>query len=292
MTIHKLLAAPPSPEVGQALVDWVKALRGRIIRGDMIIGILSVDEVDLAPEALRKASVCGIEGALLDLGNWLAAPPFGEPDLAAAQSVFREAVATEVPGARQRLVEFLWFRCRDIATPEEQREACLMAEELAKRGGDEGRSLYLLGLLKCQGFGTQADPAAACAMQKKAAEMGNADAMFEAYLYHETGTGVEKDSGTALAYLRLAADKGHSRGMYNMAAYLATGRGMPKDLAKAAEWYFRASEAGNLKATANLAMMYARGEGVKKDLEQAELLFDEAEYMGLDVSDARDSVGL
>jgi hypothetical protein len=80
MKITELLEAPQSPEVGQALATWVKELRGRILRGDMMIGILSVDEVALAPKALRKASDFGIEGALLDLGDWLAAPPFGQPD--------------------------------------------------------------------------------------------------------------------------------------------------------------------------------------------------------------------
>jgi TPR repeat protein len=95
-----------------------------------------------------------------------------------------------------------------------------------------------------------------------------------------------------LEFLQLAAAQGHSRAMYNLAAYLATGRGLPKDLAKAAEWYSNASEAGNVRATANLAMMYAKGEGVPKNLDQAKLLFDEADYMGVDVSEARASVGL
>lgn len=257
-----------------------------------MIGVLSADEVALAPKALRKARECGVEEALLLLGDWLAAPPLGEPDMVGARTVFREAIAVGIPNAKFRFAEFTWFRCRDTATPEQQREAYLMVNELAERRDDDGRPLYLLGLLTCQGFGTQADPARACEIQRQAAEAGNADAMFEAYLYHEMGIGVEKNPGKAIEYLERAADKGHSRGMYNMAVHMATGRGVPKDLAKAAEWYFRASEAGNVRATANLAMMYAKGEGVKRDLEQAKLLFDEAEYMGLDVSNARQSVGL
>jgi hypothetical protein len=46
----------------------------------MMIGILSADEVALAPKALHRASDCGIKEALGDLGNWLAAPPIGDPD--------------------------------------------------------------------------------------------------------------------------------------------------------------------------------------------------------------------
>ncbi len=273
-------------------MDWARDLPGRILRGDMMIGILSVDDVGLAPKAMRKAWECGIKEALLDLGNWLASPPYGDPDPAGARTAFREAIGAGVPGAKLRYVEFLWFYCRDTATVTEQREAFEMVDALAKDGEDTGRVFYVLGLLTCQGFGAQADPVRACELQTKAAEMGDADAMFEAYIYHEMGMGVEKDSGTAMRYLQRAAEKGHGRGMYNLAAYLATGRGMPKDLVKAAEWYTRAAEAGNVRATLNLAMMYAKGEGVKKNLEQAKQLFDEADYMGLDVSGARASVGL
>ena len=46
----------------------------------MMIGILSADEVALAPKAPHRASDCGIKEALVDLGNWLAAPPIGDPD--------------------------------------------------------------------------------------------------------------------------------------------------------------------------------------------------------------------
>jgi TPR repeat protein len=38
--------------------------------------------------------------------------------------------------------------------------------------------------------------------------------------------------------------------------------------------------------------MYAKGEGVARDIEHAKRHFDEAEYMGLDVSQMRASVGL
>jgi TPR repeat protein len=85
---------------------------------------------------------------------------------------------------------------------------------------------------------------------------------------------------------KLAAAKGHSRDVQPGGIF----GGLPKDLAKAAEWHFKASKAGNVRATANLAMMYAKDEGVRKDLGQAKLLFDEADYMGLDVSEAPASV--
>jgi hypothetical protein len=54
----------------------------------MMIGILSADEVALAPKALHRASDCGIKEALVDLGNWLAAPPIGDPDHVRARISF------------------------------------------------------------------------------------------------------------------------------------------------------------------------------------------------------------
>jgi TPR repeat protein len=72
-----------------------------------------------------------------------------------------------------------------------------------------------------------------------------------------------------------------------MGAYHATGRGIPKDLTKAVAWYERAADAGQAGAIATLAIMYARGEGVPRDPERAAELFDQAEYLGLDVSAAR-----
>ncbi len=292
MSIRNLLDAESTADTGRALVAWAKELRGRILRGDMMIGILLPDEVALASKALRRASECGIKEALLDLGNWLAVPPVGEPDLAAARAAFRDAIVAGAQNAKLAFVEFMWFYCRATATIEEQVEVHQMAWEVSNHGDTDGRATHLLGLLTCNGFGTQPDPNRANELQLESASKGNTDALFEMYLYRETGIGVPKDSKVAMEFLQLAAARGHNRAMYNLAAYLGTGRGLPKDLTKAAEWYFKASEAGNIRATANLAMMYARGEGVEKDLGQAKLLFDEAEYMGLAVSDARASVGL
>lgn len=292
MSIRELLVAAPSAETGRALAAWAIDLRGRILRGDMMIGILSADDVALAPKVLRRANDCGIKEALLDLGDWLAVPPIGEPDLVGTREAFREAIVAGAENAKLRFAEFVWFYCRETATAEEQAEAYQMARDVSNHEDDGGRATHLLGLLTCNGFGAQPDPTRASELQLDAASKGNADALFELYLYREMGIGVPKDSKVAMEFLQNAAAKGHNRAMYNLATYLAMGRGLPKDLLKAAEWYFKASEAGNVRATANLAMMFAKGEGVRKDLDQAKLLFDEADYMGLDVSEARASVGL
>jgi TPR repeat protein len=292
MTIDDLLAAPATPEAGRALLNWVGELRARIVRGEMMIGILPVEEIERAPIALRRAAECGLPDAWSQLASWLAAPPFGKPNIPEAESVLRTAMATGVPGATIDFVRLQWFYRRGEATDEEQREAFSLLDTLVARNPRDATAIHLLGLLTCQGFGTTADPAAAAAHQQLAASLGSADAMFELFIHYHTGLGVPADDAIALRWVRQAADAGHPRAMYNMGAFHATGSLLPRDPSAALDWYNRASEAGNVRATAALAVMYVQGDGVERDLEYARRLFDEAEYMGLDVGAMRAAVGM
>jgi TPR repeat protein len=285
--VDELLTRPPTLETGRELLAWAQELRGRIVRGDMMIGILSVEEVAKAPLALERAASCGLQDAWIELARWYAKPPFGSADMTKAEQALRTAIAAQVPGAALEVVRLRWFYHRDEASADDRREAFEFAQDAVAANRDDGVATYFLGLLTCQGFGTAADPAAAVALQRRAASLGNADAMFELYVHLQTGLGVPRDETGAFAALQQAADAGHPRAMYNMGAFFATGQNVPKDLAAAVDWYTRASDAGNLRATAMLAVMYARGEGVQQDLERARELFDEADYMGFDTSELR-----
>jgi TPR repeat protein len=292
-TADELLSRPDNAETGRAILEWITELRGRILRGDMMIGILPVDEVKKAPVVLRKAAAdCGVAEAWLELGSWLARPPFGVPDVRKALSVLREAVSSKVPGSELKLVQVLWFYGRDAASAADRSEAHELLTGLVRRNPQDGEAVHFLGHFTFQGFGVAADPAEAGRLQQQAADLGNTDAVFELFLYHQAGAGVPKDEKKALELLRRAAEAGHPRAMYNMGAFHASGRGLPRDPAAAFHWYTKASEAGNPRATAGLAVMHAQGDGVPKDLETAKLLFDEAEYMGVDVTAMREAVGL
>lgn len=296
MPIHRnvdsLLRAPASAELGRQLLGWVTELRGRILAGEMMIGILSVEEVEKAPAALRMAAECGVEEAWLELGTWYAQPPFGAPDFVSAEGTLKSAISSGIPGAALRLVMIRWALRRDDLAPEERAETFNLLNELVNSEPANGEALYYLGLLTFAGFGTQASQQAAFALQQSAAALGNADAMFEMYVQLQGGLGVEKDESAAFAANRRAAEAGHARALYNMGAFYATGRHVGRDLAQAANWYDRAADAGSVRALATLAAMYATGEGVSKDTERAKQLFEEADYLGLDVTDLRASVGL
>lgn len=137
--IETLLSAPATAETGRALLDWVQELRGRIVSGEMHIGILSVEEVEKAQAALRKAGECGVHEGWFQLAVWLANPPFGAHDTTAAHRVLRDAIASGVPGARVELVRLQWFYRRDEATPAEQDEAHAILREVVTEERGIGR---------------------------------------------------------------------------------------------------------------------------------------------------------
>jgi TPR repeat protein len=145
-------------------------------------------------------------------------------------------------------------------------------------------ALYELGLLYYNGeWWFKKDLKKSVECHTKAAEMGNADAMFELYVYYSTGTGIKKDEKVALEWCKKAADLGQSRACSNMAGFYATGNGVPKDMDLSVKWYEKASKAGNGKASATLGVMYKMGEEIPKDDAKAEEYFKIAEEQLFDL---------
>ena len=290
--IDALLESKPTEAIGRSLMGWVEATKDRIARGDMAIGILSISEAQKVPEALSKAIDCGVEHAVLDLAWWYALPPFGESDPKRGDKILARAIQDGFTDACLRLVQLRWFFRRDESTEAERAEAFHLCRVLAKEPGRDGEALYFLGLLTCAGFGTPANAKAAVELQRRAADLGNTDAMFELYVHYSQGIGVTQDYRAAFEANKEAAEAGHPRALYNMGAFYATGQLVEKDMMKAAEWYEEAADKGNPQALAMLAVMNAKGEGVEQDTEYATELFDQADYLGFDVQALRKSVGL
>lgn len=279
--VDTLLQAEPSEEVGRGLLDWATETIDGIARGEAEAGILTLADIEKVPLALARAGECGQTAAWLRLAWWKAMPSIGMPDSDAAEAAIRRALAAGAEHAKVEAIKIRWFFRREEATEDERRETLAFAREMAEQEGNPDGWHYL-GLLTCQGFGTPADPAAAFALQRRAADLGCADAMFELYTHHVRGLGTPQNDEAAFAANLRAAEVGHARAAYNLGAFYATGWCVPQDMRKAAEWYEKASAAGNARATATLALLYATGEGVEKNRAKAEQLFAEAEFMGLD----------
>lgn len=230
--------------------------------------------------------------AWVTLAWWYASPQFGKPDLELAEGALQEAINSRVEIARLELVKIRWFFKRDSATEREKQEAYQLTSSIVEKDPNNAEAVHFIALLTTHGFGTVVSPEAGFKLQQKASDLGNADAMFEMYIHYTQGRGVAPDETAALNVCRRAAEVGHARAMYNMGAFNANGRGMPKNIPEAVNWYERAADAGNPSAMVGLAVIYATGDGVEEDREYAEQLFDQADYRGLNVSQARTHVGL
>ena len=78
------IAAAASLADAQALLLWSQAMIGNIERGDLDIGIVSVELARMVPTALEKALALGLAQAGITLADWLVRSPLEEPDFEAA----------------------------------------------------------------------------------------------------------------------------------------------------------------------------------------------------------------
>ena len=126
------------------------------------------------------------------------------------------------------------------------------------------------------GIGNPADIPLAIACYKRAANMGDTEAMTNlGWLYgvgkwssHE-GTFQYKNTKEAVKWFRMAADKGDPEGMRGLGVMYYRGSGVPKDFAEAAALFRQAGELNNAIAQRSYGEMLQNGEGVKKDKEAA-----------------------
>jgi TPR repeat protein len=103
----------------------------------------------------------------------------------------------------------------------------------------------------------------AYAHYRKAADAGDARAMYSLGLMLETGDHAPKDLKAAYALYEKAADRGLADGAINLAVALAEGKGVAKNLPRAYALLTQASQAGSARATYDLAEFAEHGYGGK-----------------------------
>lgn len=99
------------------------------------------------------------------------------------------------------------------------------------------------------------------AMQRAAADAGDAEAQWTLGMMLLNGEGGPADPVEARRYVRMAAEQGLLEGQISMAVMLALGQGGPVDAVQARVWYGRAAEQGSAHALRGLGMMLVVGEG-------------------------------
>ena len=139
----------------------------------------------------------------------------------------------------------------------------------------DDRLYYRLGSMNMTGTGTEVDLEKARYYFEKAAELGNADALYglgKLYLKPEFP---DYDPAKAVEYLEQAAAKGNAFAKYQLGKLLCQGELVPKDIARGLPLLEELAENGVTFASYIVGKVYLREEGWE-DIKKAILCFRQA----------------
>ena len=170
--------------------------------------------------------------------------------------------------------------CYDFGdgVPQNYPEAVTWYRKAAEKGDAE--AMYNLGGLYNRGQGVPQDYQQAAQWYRQAAEKGDGDAMYNLGVFYSNGQGVARDYQQATQWYRQAAEKGDAGAMYNLGGAYFDGRGVPRDYGQAVYWYRQAAEKGHPLALSNLGACYYNGFGVAQDRKRGIRLTIEAARAG------------
>ena len=279
-TIQKLLPERRSPgrddQLYAAAVSLFKSIEA---------GSEPAARRDLLARALHEVAIGGHANAWIDYGRCLwNGWGVGEDREAAIDAYKHAADLGSDFGAYVAATNLYWtFKRYD--------EAYAYAERALKGDDPEGAVRYLLGLMAYNGRGRAKDIPESLRLHQEATARGNADALFELFVYAMRGIG---DRSKAVFYLQEAGKRDQPRACANLGALYATGQiaGIPRDLAESVKWYKRAADLVIGRAAAALGAMALRGEGMPRDPKAAEAYFQRAAELRFDVDGYLQGIGL
>ena len=149
----------------------------------------------------------------------------------------------------------------------------------AAQAGDAD-ALYRLGELCLYGRGVARSYGQARQWFEKAADAGSANAMSGLGLLYRKGWGVIRNYGQARRWYQGAANAGNADGMYRLGELYDRGWGVVRDYGQARQWYQKAAAAGNADAMYSLGYLYDKGQGVDQDYGQARQWYQKAADAG------------
>lgn len=192
-------------------------------------------------------------------------------DTAKAQELFNTVIANGcVEG---------YFGSASIAYTEKDYATALEYYNKAIEGQEQ---LYIsiamnqIGLMYHVGHGVEQDYDKALEWYKKAADLGNTNAMCNIGFMYGEGLGVEQDYDKVMEWYEKAADLGYPSAMYSIGFMYQYELGVEQDYDKAMMWYEKAADLGDAKAMYNIGYMYENGLGVKQDSAKSKEWFDKA----------------
>lgn len=145
--------------------------------------------------------------------------------------------------------------------------ALKLAEALAAKGDASAHTL--VARIHGEGLGVPRNEPMAAQWMKRAAELGDINAVFSWGAMLAAGQGVEKDRKAAAEMFEKAARTGHPAANYNLGLLFLRGDGKPENPYRAAQHLTYAAEKGVVEAQYDLAGLYQSGAGVQPNALEA-----------------------
>ncbi len=155
-----------------------------------------------------------------------------------------------------------------------------------KKAADLGNAEAMMGMswIYGNGRGVPKDEAEAMRWRRMSAQHGNSIAMASIAYEYEEGQGVGQNYAEAMRWYRKAADRGDASAMYSIGRLFELGKGVAQDYVEATRWYSKAADHGDSLAMFSIGISYQYGHGVAADEAQARIWMKKAAASGLDIA--------
>jgi uncharacterized protein len=191
-----------------------------------------------------------------------------------AQTATPQAATSQATSATQSTKDGL-----DLLDKNEFKKAFEIFDANFKKG--EGDAGFYMGRMIELGVGTPANPQAATAIYKAAAEKNSAKALNRVgLLYFRGEAGTLQNFKEAQKNLCKSADIGDKDGQFNCAELYSEGKGVDKNAKKAVEYYEKAALQNHIGALNILGIKYRDGLDVAKDAGKARSYFEKSGSRG------------
>ena len=141
-----------------------------------------------------------------------------------------------------------------------------------RRAADLGddNAMVIVGRMYDDGAGVEKSPAEARKSYDRAVQLtNNADALWCIAWQYRKGLGVKQDMKQAIAWFKKAADAGSVSAMGELGWFYSHSKAVGIDYGESLKWYEKAAENGDTKIMCILGNIYYNGEGRPQDLEKA-----------------------
>lgn len=204
-----------------------------------------------------------------------------EKNISQAGQWLRKAAAAD--GADEEAMTTLgFFLAEGPQTAATDTEAVRWFEKASDMGYPQ--AMRALAFMYSAGRGVgRTDEARAHDLYLRAAQKGDAYAMYNLGVRYLNGRGASLNPAEALTWFGQAAKEGFPPSMTALGRMYVEGRpGVPKNPTLAKEWFEKAAAADDAEAMHSLGLMYLRGMGIERNRAKAAIWFDKAASLGLD----------